>query len=178
MVEVSEDEPLEAIPGYIDTEMAASLGRAVVEWAYIEASVDKLIWEMVRLEREVGACLTMQLTSVARRFDVVISLAELFGISDENIKKLRHQKDKARSLSEKRNRIAHDTWLRGMDSKNNYRSEILKKPNIHFKYIVVSKDDIENIIVEFRNFKRSFEALSSRINAELYSTTTRPLPPH
>jgi hypothetical protein len=128
------DEPDDLLLGYLDTYVAAAIGRAISAWALLEHSINEVIWELAGVEKNPGACITSQLTSVARRMDALISLARLQKISAPTIGKLNKFKEKAGALAEKRNRVAHDPWYYGFDSKNHYRLQVTAKSTLDFAY--------------------------------------------
>ena len=107
---MSNEEPDDVLIDALDTNVAAAIGRVVTSWAILEHTIDRHIWELAGLEKEPGACITSQLTSVARRIDALISLARLQKISAQAIGRFNKFKQKAGALAEQRNRVAHDPW--------------------------------------------------------------------
>jgi hypothetical protein len=165
---MSSEEPDDLLLGYLDTYVAAAIGRVVASWAILEHEIDQLIWELAGLEKEQGACITSQLTSVARRIDALVSLARLRKIGAPTIAKFNKFRQRAGALAEKRNRVAHDPWHYGFDSKSHYRLQITAKSTLDFTYKPMTEDDIKNIVAEIESLREQFQGLRDAALKEYY----------
>jgi hypothetical protein len=112
----------------------AAIGRAVATWADFEFTVDRAIWRLVNKEQAVVACLTSQYHSVFARMDALISLVDLFRISETICKGLRKFQASLGSLNTQRNRIVHDPrFQRGRDQAIG-RFEVTTKAALSFEW--------------------------------------------
>jgi hypothetical protein len=66
---------------FIDVHHAAAIAQVISVWARLEYDIDELIWELARLEPDIGACLTAQFSTVNARFNALLAVARLSGIS-------------------------------------------------------------------------------------------------
>ena len=163
------DEPDDLLLSHLDTYVAAAIGRAITAWAILEHSINEMIWELAGVEKEPGACITSQLTSVARRMDALISLARLQKISEPTISKFNKFKQKAGALAEQRNRIAHDPWFYGFDSKNHYRLQVTAKSTLDFAYKPMTEEDLLKIEKDIQALADHFGKIRAEAMEELYA---------
>lgn len=163
------DEPDDVLLSHLDTYVAAAIGRVITAWAILEHSINEAIWALAGVEREQGACITSQLTSVARRIDALISLARVQKISESTVAKFNKFKSKASDLAERRNRIAHDPWYYGFDSKNHYRLQITARSTLDFAYKPTTEEDLLKIEREIQALAEHFSKLRSDVMDEFYA---------
>jgi hypothetical protein len=101
----------------IPFEYTTAIGEVVSKWALLEHAIDEAIWDFAGLydSPKIGACLTAQYSTVAARFNALLSLARLRGVEEFQITKLNRYRDHVLGLAERRNRVAHDPWLAHVD---------------------------------------------------------------
>jgi hypothetical protein len=85
MLEKSPDYPYDVIP----IDHCAAIGRVVTVWADLELTIDRAIWMLMKVDQQIGACVTSQMTSIFHRMNALSSLAVEVGISDAVIEKLK-----------------------------------------------------------------------------------------
>jgi hypothetical protein len=120
----------------------AAIGRAVATWADFEFTIDRAVWRLMGTEQAVGACLTSQYNSVFARLNALISLVDLFSISEKVCKDLRKFEGSLGSLNTQRNRIVHDPrFLRGKDQTIG-RFEVTAKTSLIFGW---QKETVEEL---------------------------------
>ena len=139
------EEPERCLIPHVDWELAEALGSTISAWAHFEYQIDELIWELARLEPEQGACLTAQFPTVAARFNALIALARTQHINDKDIERLNTIRNRSDSLTEKRNRLVHDPWFYGWDTKASYRLQKTAKAKLIYRYDIVTKDEINEM---------------------------------
>jgi hypothetical protein len=164
-----EEEPEELLLTYHDPHHAAAIFAAISEWARFEYAIDKLIWELARLEEQQGACLTAQFSNAAARIDALIALARVQGISATLIAKLNGIRHDMFGLREQRNRFVHDPWFCAHPSQQHYRLELTAKAKLVHAYKPVSEDEAKSVCSNIEALNRRFEEIRSEIVHEFYS---------
>jgi hypothetical protein len=124
---------------------------------------------LARLEPELGACLTAQFPTVSVRLNCLLSLAQLQGVRASHITKLRKFRDKAGSLADRRNRIAHDPWFFGFETKKLYRLQKTARAKLEFNYKYVTEDELNELEAEIVSTMDRFRDLRAQILREFYS---------
>lgn len=137
------DEPDDdAYLNFIDPYLGAGIARAISAWARLEYEIDEMIWELARLEPEIGACLTAQFQNVSTRFHALISLARLQNVSEHHITMLNRFAGKANDLATERNRIVHDPWVFGHKTKKLYRLQKTARAKLDYSYKLVTEVEL------------------------------------
>ena len=168
------DEPDELLFGRMEVYHAAALGRAIATWANFEFEVDEVIWALARLEPEQGACLTAQFTTVAQRFNALVSLAALENISQAHIDRINKVRNRALSIADKRNRMAHDPWFFGHETRKHYRLEKTAKSKLDLTYKPVTEEDLKAIESEFLDLTVKFQEAKRAMLHDFYSLPETP----
>ncbi len=160
------DEPSDGyLSEVIPIEYTTLIGEIVSKWALLEHEIDVVLWDMAGLNDtpKIAACLTGQYVSVAARFNALIAIARLRGVSEFQIAKLNKFKEHVLGLAERRNRVAHDPWLANWDFQAKpmrptatYRLHKTARSKLEYtlKPIELSelqslKDEIEKILTDF-----------------------------
>lgn len=164
-----EDEPEELLLTYHDPHHAAAIFAAISEWARFEYAIDKLIWELARLEEEQGACLTAQFSNATARLEALISLARVQGISAKNLMKLNGIKAEMHGLRDQRNRFVHDPWFLGHPSQQHYRLELTAKGKLVHAYKPVSEDEARAVCSNIEALNNRFSEIRSAVLEEFYT---------
>lgn len=140
--------------GHLDVYHAAAIGRVVANWSRLEYEMDLVIWELARLiDDDTGPCITSQLIGPDRRLDAIISLAKYRRSPASAVKNLEKFKKAAKPLGERRNRIVHDSWYYGMDTKKHYRLEVTARSKLHYSYKHITEEeltDLDKLITKLR----------------------------
>ena len=108
-----------------------ALGRVAVAWASFEHDIAAAIWGLVGVDMEAGACLTAQILGAGRLLDSYVALAKLRDAPKSTISKLHGFQQKTYALSERRNRLIHDSWA--FDPPGGSRFEISAKGKLNFE---------------------------------------------
>lgn len=164
-----DQEPDDVLLPFLDTYVAAAIGRTIAAWAIFEHSINELIWTLAGVEPDPGACITSQLTTVARRMDALLALARLNKVGDSTIGKLNKFRQKANVLAEKRNRLAHDPWYYGFDGKGHYRLQVTARSTLDFSYKPVTEEDILKIEKEIEALAGTFQDLRTAVLDDYYA---------
>jgi hypothetical protein len=168
------DEPDDLLFGRMQVTHAAALGRAIATWANFEFEVDEVTWALARLEPEQGACLTAQYSTVAQRFDALLSLAAFEKVGQKHIDKLNEIRNKALAIANKRNRIAHDPWFYGHESQKHYRLNKTAKGKLDFAYKAVTEEELKAIETEFIDITARFHNVKHAMLQEFYASPETP----
>lgn len=137
------DEPSDDVLfDYLDVYHAAAIARAISAWAKIEFEIDEFIWQLAQLEPNVGACLTTQFPGVVARMNALISLARQQKVNKARIGRLNKFKTLATALADERNRLVHDPWLFGYNSKKLYRLHKTAREHLEYEYKVVTEAEL------------------------------------
>jgi hypothetical protein len=96
-------------------------------------------------------------------------LAQLQGVRASHITKLRKFRDKAGSLADRRNRIAHDPWFFGFETKKLYRLQKTARAKLEFNYKYVAEDELNELEAEIVSTMDRFRDLRAQILREFYS---------
>jgi hypothetical protein len=156
------EEPELLIP-HLDWEISAAIGSTISAWAHFEYDIDELIWELARLEPEHGACLTAQFQTVAARFNALIALARTQNVKDKDIERINAIRQRGDALAQKRNRLVHDPWFYGWDTKASYRLQKTAKAKLIYRYDAVTKDEIKDIENAIETLHREFLDIRTEI---------------
>ena len=94
---------------FIPADHLAAVGRIANAWASLEFVVDQTTWGLAAIPHMVGACMTAQLLSIQPKFNALIALAQLRGLSTETVNRLKKfQSVRIGRLQQGRNRAVHD----------------------------------------------------------------------
>jgi hypothetical protein len=146
--------PPENMSPIIHPEARAAIGAVASEWAILERIIDGTIWQMGNFEPEAGACVTSQLPNIGRKLDALTALSWLRDIDPKIVGELNSFNQNIHGLGKRRNRIVHDTWTVGVDSKIHYRLEITAEKKLRFDFAPTEIQEIykvANDIIERRN---------------------------
>jgi hypothetical protein len=159
---VPADEPDKVLLPSIDTELAAAIAYAISAWARFEYEIDEFIWALARLEPEQGACLTAQLQTVAARFNALLSLARVEQVKPRHIRRLNTIRERSNGLAEKRNRLVHDPWFYGYQTKENYRLEKTARAKLIHRYEHVTEEEIKASKWRSKTYLLTFATCATR----------------
>lgn len=137
--------PAEGMTG-IPQEHYAEIGRVAEAWTAIELMIDTACWNLSGLSAPVGICLTSQVSGHARKMDAFISLARLRGADEGLVRELNHLAERARVLSEQRNRVIHDSWMVGA-SNVPHRMEASARRALKYRYVPVTTEQLTELTI-------------------------------
>lgn len=129
-------------------DFAEAIGYVVTAWARVEHDIDEMIWSSAGIEdHDIGACLTSQYSSVHARLNALLALSTLKGEPASEIAKLNRFRDRVAGLSERRNRLVHDSWktawnLQGARSSRTYRLQRTARAKLDHDYKAVSLEEL------------------------------------
>jgi len=166
MAKEPDEGPGEILSELLPFEYAEAIGYVVAGWARLEHDIDEIIWSLAEIEdKNVGACLTAQFSTVHARLNALIALARLKGHSEFQIAKLNKFRDHITGLVERRNRIAHDPWLTlwplkgDMRPIKSYRLHKTARSKLDFDYKPVTLDELKNLRKEIEEAFSRFPRL-------------------
>ncbi len=163
------DEPGDILLNRLRSDYAAALGSAIAAWAYFEFRIDELIWELARVEQDVGACLTSNYGTVAQKFDALFAIARLVKVDEKHLNQLKKIRLKADGHAQSRNRIVHDPWFFGSESRIHYRLQKTAKSRLDFSFKPVSIEHLKTLEREFVALTHSFDAWRHEVLQEFYA---------
>lgn len=148
------DDPEEGILLHvIPYEYASEIAYIVSYWAQLEYDLDLIIWDLAGLydSPKIAACLTAQYSTVAHRFNALISIARLRGVPEFEIGKLNKFKERVLALADRRNRVVHDPWLTSVDYINptghstgkTYRLQKTARARLEYAYKPISVEELK-----------------------------------
>ena len=138
----------EVLLDFVWFDHAEEIGQLVCAWARVEHEIDEAIWKLAGVEENPGACMTAQISNVARRFDALFALARLRQTPPELLRDLEKVKNEALKLAALRNRVVHDPWASSytsLDDKKHYRLEVTARSKLDFRYKEVPTDALKRI---------------------------------
>jgi hypothetical protein len=87
-----------------------ALGRVAASWAKLEYEICLSIWRLAAIDSATGACMTSQILGAGRLLETYIALAKLREIPKQIVSRLHKFQEQTYVLSERRNRLIHDSW--------------------------------------------------------------------
>lgn len=150
-----------------------SLGRVAVAWASFEHEIASAIWELAGIDIQAGACLTAQILGAGRLLDSYVALAKLRNAPKSTISKLHEFQQKTYTLSERRNRLIHDSWA--FDPPGGSRFEISARGKLSFELKPDPTSAIDTSAVAIEHHAEIFVAIAREIQS---ATKIAPLPAH
>jgi hypothetical protein len=155
MAHLPKDPPGEMLFQIIPDEYALQIAYIVSSWALLEYEIDGAIWDLAGLLDDfprIGACLTAQYSTVAQRFNALISFARLRGVPEFEISKVNKFREHALALADRRNRVAHDPWLTSLDLKDiggphgqTYRLQKTARSKLEYDYKPITLDELRTL---------------------------------
>lgn len=137
----------------IPYEYAHEIASIVSYWAQLEYDLDGTIWDLAGLydSPRIAACLTAQYSTVAHRFNALISIARLRGVSEFELAKLNKYRERVLALADRRNRVVHDPWMTSVDYKKpagqhtgkTYRLQKTARSKLEYAYKPISLDELK-----------------------------------
>ncbi len=101
MTEVPEQHPVHSL-----------IGRIAAIWAEVEHRLDRIIWEVAKLEYFVGPCLTGQIMGSFGKITTIHALClARKPVNEDALKQIKTLTQKLRGAQDRRNRILHDPWF-------------------------------------------------------------------
>ena len=142
------------------------IGRVTAEWAQLEHVLDLIIWDLTKGDKTTNSCVTGQIMSHFPRFKAILALADHRGHDKKTLSGIRKLRDSMFSVSEKRNRYIHDTWIlqtfgEGMSKVGQFKNYSGK--NKTFGFSPISENDILDCIEEIKTKTKSISALRSKL---------------
>lgn len=141
-------------------------GRIAVNWAFLEAYVNRFIWELMDVEQFVGACLTAQIIAPSNRFRALIALVKYRGGSERHVSKLNKLAARVDTLSRQRNRFVHDPAVADLEG-NFFRLEITADKSLTFGAQPIDLAKLKIFADEIKGTAQRFWDLAEEIRLEL-----------
>ena len=162
----------------IPYEYASEIASVVSGWAMLEYEIDGAIWNLAGLEYnpKVGACLTAQYSTVNSRFNALIALARVRGVSEFEIAKINKFKERTLAIGERRNRVVHDPWLTGYDFQKSsfsdqqgktYRLQKTARSKLEYEYKPIALEELKTLNKDIQTAIEEFNNLSLITTIEL-----------
>lgn len=140
-----------------------ALGRVVVAWARLEFEISFGIWSLAKVDAKIGACLTTQIMGAGRLLDSYIALAKLRPVPAKIVARLHSLQQRTHILSERRNRLIHDSW--SFDPPGGVRHEMRVKGKLSFEAKAEPAGDIEAVAVEIEQHTIKFQEIAAEVGA-------------
>lgn len=143
----------------------ATVGMIATAWAHIENLIDVATLELAKIPKKEGLCLTAQVIGPARKLDAYFSVARLRKVPDKYLKKLNHTVQQTHRLSERRNRVIHDSW--DISGETPKRLEISARKILKLEQIGVSTRELQSLALEIQAHFDDFRKLHQEILVEV-----------
>jgi hypothetical protein len=148
----------------------ARVGAVASLFAQIELNLDMIIWTLLSVEQQLGACVTSQVISVSGKMRAVKALVQLINIRTDNplmavINKLTNDLE---AVKIKRDRAVHDTWMASLTTRRVFQMRAaLKGKELLFGQQKVPVAELERTIAQSRALLSRVYDLEQRIRLEL-----------
>jgi hypothetical protein len=121
---------LEDVRRIMPTDHDAAIGKIARRWGELEHEIDWFTWTLAAVEPHLGACITSQVMSIYGKLNSVIALAQLNGVDEKLIKKLKTFQGGVSGLADRRNRAIHDARILN-ETGEICRLQVTTKPPIY-----------------------------------------------
>jgi hypothetical protein len=102
--------------------------------------------------------------------DALISLARVEHISEAHITELNRLRSDLNGPREKRNRLVHDQWFYGAESKRHYRLQVTARGRLDHTYKLVTHEELAGISEEFLALDERFHVIRSGVLSDFYAS--------
>jgi hypothetical protein len=150
-------------------ELHMAIGRVSNQFALLEYYINRTIWRLAKVKPQLGACITAQIIPIAGRMDALETLAVARKISKGTLADIRTFAGKAKNLSQKRNRILHDTWAIERRSKKTVRLEVTAKTDPVYGFKQEDAKHVLSVANDIQKARFKFNEIDETITAELRS---------
>lgn len=157
-----EHPPFENLASRLDA-YHAIVGRIASEWASLEFSMDCLIWQLARVDKKAGSCITSQITGTGTRMRIIIALLYMRSIKDDIIKKFRSFESDLFNDQLKRNRIIHDSWSYNENNQIGQLRNAIVNKKIDFSFIPIDFNELLKTHKDFALKSAEFRALMGNV---------------
>jgi hypothetical protein len=149
------------------------VGQVASDWAYLEHTLDLIVWQLAGIDQRKGACITAQVMGHGPRCDTIIALGSIAGLSSHILKRVDALKGRLFATATSRNRIIHDPWIKISETglagtserPGQYKS--MARKILKFGADPSQIDDIEKTIAAIRGHRRECSELRNEIIREL-----------
>ena len=122
-------------PGFdFPDDYSQCIAKIISNWASLEYNINICIWHLAGVYPAVGVCMTEQIFTLENRVKALLALLKLRRASKELLKRINKFAERAHKPKEIRNRVAHDTWHQGVDSKQISQLEIGAKGTLTYGF--------------------------------------------
>ena len=142
----------------------ALVGRVASEWSHLEHILDETIWDLLRADKALAACVTSQLLAVGQRCNAIDLLGRARGISDNFRRPYRQLRQDAFSVADRRNRIVHDAWLFEMVSGKPHQFRAMPVADPKFGPQEISEDEISDTLSKIYDLQSRAVEAGTNIN--------------
>src|SRR5262249_22061867 len=137
---------------------------------------DRIIWDLLRLDRATASCVTGQLFGVRPRFNSIIALSRILKLPQEIEDEANTLQNKSYDVQEKRNRIVHDPWFGYPKSKAPQQFKSRTHKSAEFGLVAVKRDEIMQTLQKIEKRNHAALKLHANVNAALAASgRTQPL---
>jgi hypothetical protein len=154
-----------------DHPIYTKIGRVASSWSHLESQLDSIIWRLAGLHPRTGACITAQMLGATNRFKTIITLLKERGASSTLVTQTQKIMNTSYDVAEERNRIIHDPWYFGKQSKLTFQRKSMPSKNPRFEIEYVDDSTIEKTLKLIWDRRQKIGALSKAI----YQATLAPL---
>ncbi len=147
------------------TEYAQCIAKIISYWSALEYNINLSIWHLAGVYPAIGACITEQIYTLDGRLKAIQSLLELRRAPSDLLRKVNKFKQKSYKSQAIRNRVAHDTWHRTIESKRMVQLTLEARGALTYRFKHIPLDEFERDCEEVRRSMR--EAVNLRDAIEL-----------
>lgn len=148
-------------------EYCLEVGRLSAIWANHENEIDRIIWELLDVEPNLGMCLTAQMIGPGPRVRALSALAETRGASEVLIADLLRFGKDTEELGAKRNRYAHDVVRIGTTTGIIRKTEITANKKLRYVTVKIDIGAIRKLWIEIQQASVTVRNLRKRLIYEL-----------
>ena len=141
-----------------------AIGRVVVNWSFLESTVDTWSMNLTKISVRQGLCFTAQISGIGRKLDAFIALARLRKLPENLVKELEKFSQSAQGQAERRNRIVHDSWFFAHPALP-HRLEITARRKLIVREHPTSTEELMKFANEIYDIQEKFESFANKVIA-------------
>lgn len=145
---------------------AQCISKIVSFWSSLEANVNLAISHLAGVYPAIGACITSQIFTIDGRLKALQALLKLRQAPDTLQRRVNRFAEKVRKPQDLRNRVIHDQWFQGTESKAMSQLEIGAKGTLTYgfkpvpiKYLDEAREKIQEAMKEASEIRDAIEAV-------------------
>lgn len=145
----------------------SAIGKVAANWAAFEHLAESALWKLADVGDEPGLCLTAQIPNTARRLDALLALVRLRGGSEALASRINKFAEATHALTEKRNRVIHDSWHWNVATQRALRLEMSAQKRLLYGFVAMPEDEIDAIVEEIAVHIENFDTLMRDVFAAI-----------